>query len=120
MNGPADALVRWRVDRRVRDAARGDWMRSELERVSPAGLLSSMRSVGRFRSNRWIGGVDVPTSVIVTTRDRTVPARRQRGLAAAITDAATFEVEGPHDSIVTRSAAYIPVLAEAVDHAAST
>jgi pimeloyl-ACP methyl ester carboxylesterase len=117
--GPADALVRWRVDRRVRGAERGAWMRSELERVSPAALLSSMRSVGRFRSNRWIGAVDVPSAVIVTTQDRTVPARRQRGLAAAIDGAVATEVEGPHDSIVTRADAYVPVLGRAVAHAAT-
>ncbi|MGN6693237.1 MAG: alpha/beta fold hydrolase, partial [Aquihabitans sp.] len=116
---PADALVRWRVDRRVRTAERGAWMRSELEQVSPAGLLSSMRSVGRFRSNRWIGSVDVPTAVIVTAKDRTVPARRQRGLAAAIDGAAVFEVDGPHDSIVTRADAYVPVLGEALNRVAS-
>lgn len=116
--GPADAVVRWRVDRRVRDAARGEWMRSELKRVSPAALLSSMRSVGRFRSNRWIGSVDVPTAVIVTARDRTVPARRQRSLAAAIDGAAVFEVDGPHDAIVSRAEAYRPVLAEALHEVA--
>ncbi len=119
VNGPADALVRWRVDRRVRDAERGVWMRSELEQVSPAGLLSSMRSVGRFRSNRWIGGVDVPTSVVITGRDRTVPTRRQRGLATAIDGAAAFEVDGPHDAIVTRAEAYVPVFDEAVARVAS-
>lgn len=118
VNGPADALVRWRVDRRVRGAERAAWMRSELERVSPAGLLSSMRSVGRFRSNRWIGGVDIPTSVVITTRDRTVPTRRQRGLAASIEGSAPFEVEGPHDAIVSRAAAYAPVFDAAVARAA--
>jgi 3-oxoadipate enol-lactonase len=118
IDGPADALVRWRVDRRVRGAERSDWMRSELEQVSPAGLLSSMRSVGRFRSTRWIGGVDVPTSVIITTRDRTVPSRRQRGLAAAIDGAASFEVDGPHDSIVSRADAYVAQLVAALEHAA--
>jgi pimeloyl-ACP methyl ester carboxylesterase len=119
VNGPADALVRWRVDRRVQGSERADWMRAELEQVSPAGLLSSMRSVGRFRSTAWIGTVDVPTAVVVTTRDRTVPSRRQRGLAAAIDGSTVFEVEGPHDSIVTRAAAYVPVLDEAVERVAS-
>ena len=118
VSGPADALVRMRIDRRVRSEERGAWMRSELERVSPAGLLSSMRSIGRFRSTRWIGEVDVPTSVVITTRDRTIPARGQRRLAAAIPDAAVFEVDGPHDSIVTRADDYIPVLGRAVAHAA--
>ena len=58
------------------------------------------------------------TSVVVTTKDLTVPARRQRGLAAAIDGAATFEVEGPHDSIVSRAGAYVPVLLDAVARSA--
>ncbi|HRW38787.1 MAG: alpha/beta fold hydrolase [Acidimicrobiales bacterium] len=116
--GPADAIVRLRVERRVRGDQRAAWMRQELERVSPAGLLSSMRSVGAFRSNRWIGTVDVPTSVVITTRDRTVPSRNQRKLAAALPLATTFEHAGPHDSIVSQADAYVPVLLDAVDHAA--
>lgn len=115
--GPADAVVRLRVERRVRGDARATWMRRELERVSPAGLLSSMRSVGAFRSNAWIGSVDVPTSVVITTKDRTVPARGQRRLADAIPIARTFEFAGPHDSIVSRADDYGPVLADAVAHA---
>ena len=113
-SGPAEALVRKRVERRVASDPRGEWMRSELVRADPAALLTSMRSVGRIRSNAWIGEVDVPTAVIVTTKDRTVPARNQRKLAAAIPDAATFEVVGPHDSIVTRTDTYIPVLLDAI------
>lgn len=117
-NAPAEAMVRRRVARRVRNDPRGEWMRTELERVSPAGLLSSMRSVGRFRSNRWIGDVDVPAAVIVTTKDRTVPTRNQRRLAAAVPGALHLEVAGPHDAIVTRANEYVPVLVRAIDHAA--
>ena len=113
-SGPAEALVRKRVERRVASDPRGEWMRSELVRADPAALLTSMRSVGRIRSNGWIGEVDVPTAVIVTTKDRTVPARNQRKLAGAIPGSVTFEVHGPHDSIVTRTDTYVPVLLEAV------
>lgn len=116
-SGPAQALVRVRVDRRVRGNPNEAWMREELEAASPAALLSSMRSIGRFRSNGWIGDVDVPTSVIVTSKDRTVPTRKQRGLAGAIPGAVHLEVEGPHDAIVTRAERYVPVLLEAVAHA---
>ncbi|MGI8756810.1 MAG: alpha/beta fold hydrolase [Acidimicrobiales bacterium] len=112
--GPAEAFVRKRVEVRVRGGEGGEWMRSELERASPAGLLSAMRSVGRFRSNPWIGDLDVPTSVVVTTKDRTVPTRNQRKLAAAIPGATVHEVFGPHDSIVTRTEAYLPALEAAV------
>lgn len=114
-SGPADALVRARVSRRVAGDPRGAWMRSELERASPAGLLSSMRSVGRFRSTDWIGEVGVPTAVVVTTRDSTVPTRNQRKLAAAIGHASVHEVEGPHDSIITHTDAYLPALHTALE-----
>lgn len=113
-SGPAQAIVRQRVDRRVANDERSEWMRSELVRADPAGLLTSMRSVGRIRSNPWIGEVDVPAAVVVTTRDRTIPVRNQKKLAAAIPGAATFHVDGPHDAIVTRSDAYLPVLLDAV------
>ena len=110
VDGPASALVRRRVDYRVKGGERAEWMRSELERVSPAGLLSSMRSVGRFRSNPWIGDVDVPASVVITTKDRTVPARNQRKLADALPHATVHEVAGPHDSIVSHAAEHVPEL----------
>ncbi len=113
-SGPADSLLRKRVERRVADDPRGAWMRSELERADPAGLLTAMRSVGRFRSNAWIGEVAVPAAVIVTTRDRTVPTRNQHRLAAAIPHASRFEVDGPHDAVVTRADAYVPALADAL------
>lgn len=118
-SGPAQAFVRKRVEHRVASDERADWMRSELERADPAGLLTSMRSVGRIRSNRWIGEVDVPAAVIVTTKDRTVPTRNQRKLVQAVgadvdRHAATYEVVGPHDSIVTRTDQYIPKLLDAV------
>ncbi|MCU1499941.1 MAG: putative hydrolase [Acidimicrobiales bacterium] len=112
--GPAGALVRKRVDRRVADDPRAAWMRSELVQADAAGLLTSMRSVGRIRSNDWIGAVDVPTAVVITTKDRTVPARNQRRLAAAIPGAHTYEFAGPHDAIVTRTDTYLPVLVEAI------
>jgi 3-oxoadipate enol-lactonase len=116
-SGPAHALVRRRVDRRVRGDDRAEWMRSELQQARPAALLSAMRSIGRFRSTEWIQEVDVPTAVVVTARDRTVPTRKQRGLAQAIDQALTLEVDGPHDAIVTRAEEYLPRLLEAVAHA---
>ncbi len=120
IGGPADAIVRRRVDRRIRGEERVDWIRAELEQVSPAGLLSSMRSVGRFSSTKWIGDVEVPTAVVITSKDRTVLTYGQRRLAAAIPIARSFEVAGPHDAIVTQPETYVPTLLDALDHVTST
>ncbi len=52
--------------------------------------------MSEFTSHDWIGGVDVPTAVIVTARDRLVPPTRQRRLARAIPGALIFELDGDH------------------------
>ncbi len=118
--GPAEAVVRWRIERRVGGEERAAWMRAELEQADPAGLTSAMRSIGRFSSTAWIGDVDVPTAVLVAARDRTVPAAAQRRLAAAIPASIQVEVDGPHDSIVTRADTYVPLLADAVARVAAS
>ena len=59
--------------------------------------------------------VDVPAAAVITTQDRTVPTRRQRGLAAAIPGCRTYEVAGPHNSAVTIPDVWVPQLLEALD-----
>lgn len=113
--GPAGTFFGWRVDRRAAEGDHVDWGRAELRANDPAALLSSLRSIGRFRSVEWLPEIDAPTAVVVTSEDRVVPPRLQRQLADAIPDARRFDFEGPHDSIVTRSPGYVPVLVDAVD-----
>ena len=113
-DGPARAVARRRIDRRTEGVDLGHWAREELLRNKPACVISAMRSIGRFSSVEWIGGLDVAAAVIVTTQDRTIPPWAQRRLAAAIPGARRYEVEGPHDAVVTRPEAYVPVLRDAV------
>jgi hypothetical protein len=103
------------VDGKVDPGPYAAWYRRELLRSDPPSLLRVGAALGRFRSNRWIGGVDVPAAAIVTTRDRTVPTRRQRGLAAAIPGCTTYEVAGPHNSAVSIPDVWVPVLRQALD-----
>jgi pimeloyl-ACP methyl ester carboxylesterase len=57
--------------------------------------------------------IDVPTSVIVHTRDQLVPARRQRKLAESIPGAEMYLVEGDHFAIGRDPKRYASVLLEA-------
>lgn len=113
--GPARARLVRAVDGKVADGPYAAWYRQELLRSDPPSLLRIGAALGRFRSNRWIGDVDVPTAAVITTRDRTVPTRRQRGLAAAIPGCRTYEVAGPHSSAVTIPDVWVPQLRHALD-----
>ncbi len=63
--------------------------------------LSAVSAVYAFDSHDWIGAVDVPTAVIITRRDRAVPAARQRRLAAAVPGALTYDIDGDHGVFLT-------------------
>lgn len=113
--GPARARMQQAVHGKVTAGPHAAWYRQELLRSDPAGVLQVGAALGRFRSNGWIGDVDVPSAVVVTTRDHVVPARRQRGLAAAMPGARTYEVDGPHNAAVTRAGTWVPTLRRALD-----
>lgn len=72
------------------------WIVSELHRNETGKVIEAAESLGRYSSHAWIGDIDVPVSVVVTTRDWLVPVRRQIKLARAIPSAVIFPVEGDH------------------------
>jgi pimeloyl-ACP methyl ester carboxylesterase len=93
----------------------GPWAMAEFRSTSAWSLLAALDAVGKFESSAWIRRVDVPTSVIVATRDRFIPTRRQRSLAAAIPGAICYDVEGNHAALVLGSQEFVPVLLEACE-----
>ena len=76
-------------------------------------IIEAGQALGSFDSRRWIGDVDVPTSVVITDRDRTVPTRRQNDLADAIPGARRFHVDGGHDVCATSPERFVPTLVQA-------
>jgi len=73
-----------------------DWARAQMRRTSMATALSAIRAVSEFTSHDWATGIEVPTAVIVPTRDQVVNPRRQHKLAAAIPGSMTYELDGDH------------------------
>lgn len=72
----------------------------ELLGHEPASVIQAADALTRFSSHDWIGEVDVPTAVVVTTLDELVPPPRQYKLAASIPGAQVFEVADDHDACV--------------------
>ncbi|HET7309775.1 MAG TPA: alpha/beta hydrolase [Mycobacteriales bacterium] len=86
------------------------WAMTEFRSTSAWSIFAALDEIGKFDSATWINRVDVPTSVIVATRDRFIPTRRQRRLAASIPGAMTYDVEGNHAAIVLGAEEFVPVL----------
>ena len=78
-------------------------------------MLRVGKSIGRFDSRSWAKDIDVPTAVVATTLDSTVPVARQLALAAAIPGACTFTVVGDHGVILDAPERIAPRIVEATE-----
>ena len=72
------------------------WTISEFRRHDLRHLVEAARAATAFDSRPWLRDVDVPAAVVVTTRDRVVPAHRQLEAAALIGGVSVYEVDGGH------------------------
>ena len=91
------------------------WVIAELDRGSAEDIAEAGRELGRYDARGWLPSVDVPTAVIITTRDSLVPASAQRDLADRIPAVSVYEVEGDHDAVVARRDAFVKALRSAID-----
>ena len=89
------------------------WGLHEFRSTSAWTIPAVLGALTHFNSAPWIGDVDVPTAVIVNTKDRAIPTRRQRRLAECIPGATVHEVEGGHSSLVLRGSTFVSAVDEA-------
>lgn len=82
----------------------------EFQGHDPASVIQATHALSGFSSRDWIGRVNIPAAVVITTRDELVPQERQRKLAASIPGAEVFEVEGDHSACVARADLFVPAL----------
>lgn len=97
----------------IDDPATARWARAELSRTTLASAVSAIQAVCEFSSDRWVSQLDVPAAVVVTTRDRIVPAARQLRLARAIPGASVHEVRADHGVCINAPQLFVPALLEA-------
>jgi 3-oxoadipate enol-lactonase len=105
-----DRMLATRFD----DDASGRWAADEKRRSDVRMIVEAGLSLGRFSSSDWIGGVDVPTAVVLTQLDSLVPPHRQQYLAEAIAGTTVHPVLGDHTVCVVAPELFVPALAEAV------
>jgi 3-oxoadipate enol-lactonase len=100
---------------RFADDDGGRWAVAEKRRSDPRMIVEAGLALGHFSSKDWIGGVAVPTAVVLTELDGLVPPHRQRRLAESITGATVHPVRGDHTVCVMMPERFVPVLVDAVN-----
>ena len=94
----------------VRDPAARRWAAREMGRTRLSTAVAAVQAVSEFSSRDWIGAVDVPTAVVMPTRDHLVPPSRQHLLARAIPGALVYELDGDHGVFLDDPDAFASVL----------
>ncbi|MFT3660030.1 MAG: alpha/beta fold hydrolase [Gordonia sp. (in: high G+C Gram-positive bacteria)] len=103
------------------DARLNDWNRHPATWGISQFLSTPMSKMGAFSeamadfdSRDWLGEIDVPTSVVISVKDKTVPPERQSILEERITDSRAFPVDGGHACCVIGAERFIPAFGDAV------
>jgi 3-oxoadipate enol-lactonase len=91
------------------------WLLGQLRNTSPGAITRAVAEVVRFDSTTWVGDIDVPTSVLVTTRDRAFGVQRQRWLASQIPGAETVTVDAGHSGCTFASDKFVAGLRQAIE-----
>ncbi len=95
------------------------WARAEMGRHDWRVIAEAAAAIGTYDASDWIGEVDVPTAVLVTTEDKAVAAIEQTRLLVGIPTATFHRIEDGH--IVCAQPSFGPALTEAIrDVAART
>jgi pimeloyl-ACP methyl ester carboxylesterase len=94
------------------------WARNELLTRDQRAVLQAASALGRFSADGWIESIDVPSAVLVHSRDQLVPPSRQLTLAARIPHALTRVVDADHFAPVRTPELFTRALVAAVDDVA--
>jgi pimeloyl-ACP methyl ester carboxylesterase len=105
--GVLDRMFRDAVARRPDLAPLQGWLRAELRRGDPTALADAGRALSRYDARPFAGRVDVPTAIVVTTKDRLVRPRKQRALAKAIPGATVLELVADHDACLLEPEGFV-------------
>ncbi|GAC58791.1 putative hydrolase [Gordonia hirsuta DSM 44140 = NBRC 16056] len=107
-------------DRRLNDWSQhpAKWGISQFLSTPISKLGAFSEAMAAFDSREWLGQVNVPTSVVISTRDKTVPPERQSLLSDGISDSMVFPVDGGHACCVIGAERFVPAFTNAVDSVA--
>jgi 3-oxoadipate enol-lactonase len=90
-----------------------EWAMAERSMSDLAAFIEAGAALNAYDSTRWLPRLDVPSAVLITTRDTVVAPWRQEAMAALIPRARRYLVDGGHDAVVAQPDVFLPVLRDA-------
>jgi 3-oxoadipate enol-lactonase len=91
------------------------WAVGQFRRTSHGAMLRALAEITRFDSRAWVADIDVPTSVLIPSRDRVISPRHQSWLARQIPAAQAVTVDAGHACCTLESDVFVPGLRSAVE-----
>ncbi len=105
----------WSAGMRLSGASspESNWVASELSRGSARDLAEAGRELGRFDSSPWTAELGQPRAVVLMTRDRLVPPRKQQALADAL-GVDPVRIDADHDACSVEPNRFVTALLSAL------
>ncbi|HEU0127680.1 MAG TPA: alpha/beta hydrolase [Pseudonocardiaceae bacterium] len=116
--GMADRYLRMAVEQSPDLEKYKSWVKAEIRRGDPSDIAAAGRGLSAFDARDFARDIDVPTTVVVTARDRLIRAVRQRELAKAIPGARVVEMEGAHNAWLVRPKEFNDAVGDALSSVA--
>lgn len=113
-----DMFTRAMVAGGSRPSERPPWFVAEVRSGNVPMMLEAGGAIADFDSRDWLGDVDVPTGVFITSHDGIVPPDRQHRMAALLPHAEIRRAAIDHDGCVTAPRLFVPDFVELIHHAA--
>lgn len=82
-------------------------------------ILEAGAALGLYDSRKWLPEINVPTSMIITTKDHVVATERQQELASLIPDIHVQTIEADHDAVYAHAEHFVPMLIDACRNVAT-
>ena len=111
---PSASMRRWmNPGPAARPTSLRAWAAGEMRRHDTVKVMEAGQAIGSYNARRWIGEIDVPTTVLLTERDRAIAPREQLRMAAAIPGAVVQSIDDGHIACAKRE--FGPALVRSVD-----
>lgn len=95
------------------DEPHGRWAWQQFRATNGREIARAAAVISGFDSREWIGDQTLPTSVVVTARERLIPPARQHALARRVAGATVYEAPSGHASCVIGAGRFTPALVAA-------